>query len=119
MSSPEQETKEALEASVALIALVSTRIYPDARPQNDTLPAIVFGRASTDYTRTISGEVILTRTQMAIVCMSTTRSQAEQIANAAFTAMLTAGFHPSNRESDFDGESGTHLVTVFFEHIQA
>ncbi len=114
-----QETKEALEANVTLVGLVSTRIYPDQRPEQDALPSVVFGRVGTEYVRSISGDVLLTRAQMAVVCMATTRSQAELVADAALTGLLAEGFNPTNRESDLDPESGTHLVTVFVEHIQA
>lgn len=116
--SAEQDVKEGLEASAGLTALVSTRIFPDFRPEGSTLPCVVFGRVGTEFETTISGDVILTRSQMAIACMATTRTQAENVANEAHLALLTAGLLPQNREGDYDDESGTHLVTVLFQHIQ-
>lgn len=116
--SAETDVKDTLDAAASLIALVSTRIYPDVRPDEDILPAVIFGRVGTDYTRTIHGTVILTKATMAIACFASTRTSAELVADAAYTALLAAGFNPVDRQSDYEEETDTHQVTVFFEHIQ-
>lgn len=116
--SAESDIKTALEAA-GVTALVSTRVYPDIRPQDDALPAIVYGRDSTEFITTIHGTVALTRAQMYVGCYAETRAGAEAVANAAHTALLAAGLLPLNRKGDYEDETNGYIVAQLFEHITA
>lgn len=116
--SAEEETVTALEAA-GVVALVSTRVYPDAIPQEHVLPAIVYQRTQTNFVPTIHNSVSLTRAQIALGCYAETRASAEAVADAAHTAMLDAGFIPLNRAGDYDSDTGGFIVASLFEHIAA
>jgi len=106
-----------LAGSVAVGALIADRIYPDARPQDDVLPGIVYRRDGTEIVPTIHGTIALTRAQLAAVCLGATRASAEAVADAAQTALLAAGFLLVNRAADFDPESRTYIATLAVEHL--
>ena len=75
------------ELSPALAALVGARIYPDVRPQEDELPAIVYYRESTEPINTIHGTNVGERVTMGVQCLAETRLEAEAIATAAQNAL--------------------------------
>jgi len=106
-----------LDAAVAVHALVADRIYPDARPQDDVLPAIVYTRDTTEYVPTIHGTIALTRAQLSVLSFGVTRAAAEAVADVAQTAVLAAGFLMVNRAGDFDVDSRTYVVTLAIEHL--
>lgn len=116
--SAESATKTALEAA-GVTALVGTRVYPDVRPQDDALPAIVYQRTQTTFVPTIHSSVSLTRAQIAIGCYAETRAGAEAVADAAHTALLAAGFLPLNRAGDYDSDTDGYIVAQLFEHLTA
>lgn len=115
--SAETNLKTTLDAASPLAALVSTRIYPDARPQDDILPAVVYVRIGTEYVPTIHGTIALTRAQLAVLAFGVTRASAEAVADAAQTAVLAADFLLINRVGDFDADTRTYVVTLTIEHL--
>jgi hypothetical protein len=115
--SAETVLKTTLDAAAAVTALVSTRIYPDTRPQDDVLPAIVYARDGTEYVPTIHGTIALTRAQLSVACFAATRAAAEAVADAAQAAVLAARFNLINRGGDFDVDTRTHIVTLGIEHL--
>lgn len=114
--SAEADVVTALAAS-GVTALVSTRVYPDAIPQEADLPAIVYYRADTAFITMIDGSISLERAQMAIGCYAATRSAAEAVANAAKVALMAEGFIPQARKGDFDTETESYIVAALFEHV--
>jgi hypothetical protein len=98
-------------------ALVSTRVYPDVRPQEDIMPAIVYQRSGTTFETTIHGTVAVTRAQMGVGCYAETRAGAEAVADAAHTALLAAGFIPQGRNGDFEDVTNHYIVALLYEHI--
>jgi hypothetical protein len=115
--SAETALKSTLDGAVSVTALVSTRIYPDARPQDDVLPAIVYTRDTTEYVPTIHGTIALTRAQLSVLSFGVTRAAAEAVADAAQTAVMAAGFLMVNRAGDFDVDTRTYVVTLAIEHL--
>lgn len=115
--SAETVLKATLDGAAGVTALVSTRIYPDLRPQDDALPAIVYRRDGTEITPTIHGTIALTRAQLSTSCLGATRAAAEAVADAAQTALVAAGFVLVNRASDFEPESRTYIATLAVEHF--
>lgn len=114
--SAESAVKTALEAA-GVTALVSTRVYPDVRPQEDDLPAIVYYRTATQFVPTIHSSIALTRAQIAVGSYAATRAGAEAVADAAQAALLAAGFVPLNRAGDYDSDTDGYIVAALFEHL--
>lgn len=114
--SAESAVYAALSGAAGVTALVSTRIYPDVRDQETTLPAIVYVRTGTSYDYNIHGSLDLTRTTVAAMCFAVTRAGAEALADAAQTALVAASMPASERMSDFDSESQVYSTTLVIEH---
>lgn len=110
--SAETELYAALSGSAGLDALVSGRIYPDAIPEDQQLPALVFGRVSSDPVVTIDNVVLAEFARLNVTAWAATRTSAEACADAVCTALAAAGHPYVNRESGFDGETGSFAVTV-------
>jgi hypothetical protein len=115
--SAETVLKATLDGAAGVTALVSTRIYPDARPQDDALPAIVYTRDGTEFVPTIHGTIALTRAQLSVLAFGATRAAAEAVADAAQAAVLAANFLALNRGADYDVDTRTHIVTLGIEHL--
>lgn len=106
-----------LAASAGVGALISDRIYPDLRPQDDTAPAIVYRRDGTVTVPTIHGTIALTRAQLSVLCIGVTRASAEAVADAAQTAVLAAGFLLVDRGGEFDVDTLSYIATLTIEHL--
>lgn len=104
-------------AAPAVVALVGTRVYPDARPQESDVPAIVYQRTSTRFDLAVSNAVAVTRATVAIGVYAASRSQAEAVADAANVALVNAGLIPLNRAGDYDADTDGYIVASLFDHI--
>lgn len=110
--SAETELYAVLSAASGLTALVDTRIYPDAIPEDSTLPAVVYGRASTDPVLSISGQKFAETARFQITAWDKTRTSSSAVA-AQIEAALLASWQPAiNRSSAFDGEVGLFATTL-------
>ena len=76
-----------------LTALVSTRIYPDAIPEDKALPAVVYGNEGATPEVCLNNDIAATATRFRIAAWGTTR-----------TAAAAVGY--DNRFSGFDAEVG-------------
>ncbi|MGR8921869.1 MAG: tail completion protein gp17 [Gammaproteobacteria bacterium] len=115
--SAESDIYDDLSGAAAVTALVSTRIYPDVRPQDDALPAIVYLRESTEPINTISGSVIGAEVTLAVICIAETRTAAEAVADAAQTALATTGGRPIvDRASDYEDGLDVFSTTIRVVH---
>lgn len=102
----------ALVARAGLTALVGTRIYPDAIPEDATLPAVVYQRASTAPIVSIGGVVFADDVRFAITAWGQTRTSADAVADEIGQALATSGNPVVDRSSGYDPEVGLHGVTV-------
>lgn len=112
--SAETDVYDALRLAAGVIALVGTRIYPDARPQDDPLPAIVYYREATEPVNTIHGTKLGERVTMTVQCMAATRLEAEQVIEAAATALTVRPM--LERTSDYVPEVETFVSTLKVLH---
>jgi hypothetical protein len=64
----------------AVSALISTRMFPDALPQNATMPAITYSKISTTHQHTISRLAGLASCRIQFDCFALTRSASNTIA---------------------------------------
>lgn len=104
--SAESELYSVLSAHAPLTALVSTRIYPDAIPEDKSLPAVVFSRMSTDPIFTVHGNAVAETVRFHVAAWGVTRTAAQGVADAVYVALNNAKYPPLNRTSAFDGDAG-------------
>ena len=76
-----------LSAASGVTALVSTRIYPDMAPQNDTFPYIVFQKLQTKPTDTKEGVSKLDKILVQVDCYSNNYDNTHSLAAAVRTAL--------------------------------
>ena len=110
--SAESELYAALAGRPALTALVGTRIYPDAIPEDVTLPAVVTARQSTEPVIGIGSVQFGEFAQMIISAWAPTRTLDESIGDQIAEALRTAGNPVTNRAGGYDEETGFFAVTI-------
>lgn len=72
--------RQYLVGRTAVAALIGTRMFPDALPQNATVPAVTYTKISTTHQHTISRLAGLASCRIQFDCYATTRSVANNIA---------------------------------------
>ena len=110
--SAESELYAALTGLPALTALVSARIYPDAIPEDVTLPAVVTARQGTEPVISINGTKLGEFAQMIVSAWAPTRTLAESIGDQITEALRIAGNQVTNRAGSYDEETGFFAVTI-------
>ena len=109
--SAESDLYAALTADVALAALVAERIYPDAIPQDEPLPAVAFvARAEPEFG--LDNTLLATRTVASIGCWGATRTSASAVAEAVKAVLVAQGLTWTGPESGFDPEVGAYSATI-------
>lgn len=109
--SAESDLYAALTADVALAALVGERIYPDAIPQDEALPAVVFAsRAEPDFG--LDNTLLATRTVISIGCWGATRTSATAVADAVKAVLVAQDLTWSGPDNGFDPEVGAYSATI-------
>lgn len=107
-----------LSGAAAVTAIVSTRIYPDVVPQDATLPCVAFNRIDTVYHTTIHSAVPVAETAiLEITCMSSTRVNADALADAVLAAVGAAGYVPSGRRGEIDAENALWASVLTVEYL--
>ncbi|MGL6245645.1 DUF3168 domain-containing protein [Pseudomonas sp.] len=110
--SAERQLYEALSGWVGLAALVGGRIYPDAIPEKQPLPAVVYSRAGTNPTRTIDGRLVCEDVRLAMTAWARTREEAGAVADEVEAALATAGNPSLDRSGGYDEQTGLFAVNV-------
>lgn len=110
--SAETELYAALSGLAGLTTLVSTRIYPDAIPENVALPAVVYVRANTTPYYNIGGYLLAEDVKFAITAWAESRTNAEAVADQIRIALDNSGNPITDRSSGFDAEVGLFAVTI-------
>lgn len=110
--SAETQLYTALSGWSGLNALVADRIFPDAIPEGQGMPAVVFIRVSTSPTHTIGGQLVCEDVRFAITAWSPTRAAAEAVADEIALALAAAGNPKADRSSGYDNEVGLFAVTT-------
>jgi len=112
--STETEVYAALSGDAGVTALVSTRIYPDVRPQDSAVPCVVYVRSGTQVIQSIHGPVLATIPQIDVTAISATRAECEAVSNAVLTALVAAGFNYSDRAAEYVPDADAFVSTLFF-----
>lgn len=110
--SAESDLYTILSGYAALTNLVSTRIYPDAMPEEVAYPAVVFSRAGTEPIVTIGSQMVGEFVSLHIECWAETRTSADAVADAAVAGLLAAGEQHTGRAAGFDPETGLFATTI-------
>ena len=110
--SAETDLYAALSGRASLTALVGTHIYPDAIPEGDTLPAVVYQRGGTEPITTLQNQTVAEQVRFGITAWSKSRITADAVADEIVTAISGASNPLADRSSGFDSEMGLHAVTV-------
>lgn len=108
----ETQIYAALSGNAGVTTLVSTRIYPDAIPENTAAPAVVFTRTSTDPVITLDGTKAAERVQMRIEAWGMSRDSANDVVEACETALRTANIFPIDRSTAYDPEVEQYASTL-------
>ena len=95
-----------LAAYAPLTALVSTRIYPDAIPEDKALPAVVYSSESATPEVCLNNSIVATATRFRIAAWGTTRTAAAAVGDQIVAALIATGVPYDNRASGFDPEVG-------------
>ena len=106
--SAESDLYAVLAGSAGLAALVSTRIYPDAIPEDKPLPAVVYSAESSAPEFCLDNSLAAVAIRFRIVAWGVTRTVAAQAGDQIVAALALAGVPYDNRFSGFDGEVGNY-----------
>lgn len=93
-------------------ALVGIRIYPDVVPLEKGLPAISYGRLSTDFYPVLDSSIAAARGGFEVWCMGDTRTAADALTDAVAAAIAAAKWIATGRRHEFDFDHKTYS-TVF------
>ncbi len=104
--SAETDLYAVLAGSAGLAALVSTRIYPDAIPEDQPLPSVVYSVESANPEACLDSSIAATATRFRIVGWGKTRTSASGVGDQIVAALLAIGVPYDNRFSGFDAEVG-------------
>jgi len=114
----ELQTKAALFASTALLALVGDQITPDEIPEEVTpamLPAIAYERGNTEPEYTLDNTLAASRVSMVVTIWALSRKQANEVAVAVTNAMHDAGHAQTDREVAYEPELRQHAAILTFD----
>lgn len=87
MAELEEAVYSRLSTSVAVAALVSTRIYPQKIPQEAALPAVAYARISALRVKAHAAPTGLARARMQVMCVARSYSDVKVLATAVRKSM--------------------------------
>lgn len=103
--SAETDLYSALSGDAALAAVVGTRIYPDAVPQEQVGACIAYARQGTEPVLTIhSAAPVGAFVLLEVVCMAAKRADAEDVADKALVPLAAAQFQLTDRRAEYDSD---------------
>lgn len=110
--SAETQLYAILSAYAALTALVGTRIYPDVLPEGVAVPYIGYERTDAQPVTTLEGTVLAWRVNIALVCWSATRIQANTIADTVRAALAGTAWRIEGSGGEVDEATGRLAATL-------
>lgn len=106
-----------LSGNAGVTALVGTRIYPDALPEESAYPAVAFARTRTERLIGLSGQIFGADVDLSVGCWAETRTDADAVATAVESALTGSAFVSAARSTELDpdvGLFGTILTVTTF-----
>ncbi len=124
----EQMFVKELQATAGVVALVGTRIYPQAAPQGTTADYVTYELVSGNPIQDHGGSGGLHRARISFLCHAATYANAKALAEAILAALdgrrgtiqgVAVGAILSEMEADagFDDETRMHVVAVDFRAL--
>lgn len=113
--SAETDLYATLSASSALATIVGSRIYPDAIPEDQAPPAVVYQRANTAPVVTINGVALAEEVRFSITAWAKTRATADSAADAIAAALVVADHQAADRAAGIDPDTGLFATSVDVE----
>jgi hypothetical protein len=110
--SAETQLYTLLSGNAGVIALVSTRIYPNLVPEEKTAPYIGYERVSTNPVGTLEGTILAEEAGIAVACWGKTPIQAAQVADAVLAALSGTAWRFEGRNSEVDDSTQRHADTL-------
>lgn len=110
--SAETDLYAALTARSLLVALVGTRIYPDAAPEGKAVPLVVYQRASTTPITTVHGETVAEEIRFAVTAWAKSRTEADAVGDEIVAALFEAGNPYTDRAASIDPETGLFACAI-------
>lgn len=105
--SAETDLYAALSGASAVTAIVGTRIYPDAVPQDVKGASVAYARLGTEFVSTIHAAAPIGGwASIEVVCMAAKRADADDLAGKVNTAAAGAGFVLVDQRAEFDSDLG-------------
>lgn len=95
-----------LSGAAGVTTLVSTRIYPDAMPEDVAYPAVVFSRSTTEIERLLDNSIATVRYELEVNCWAKTRTTADAVADAIAAALVNSQYDLMGQSAGFDAETG-------------
>lgn len=113
-STVEECVYSALSSSIALAAVVSTRISPEARPASYGLPAVVYTVGSSTMTRQLSGRAGMELADVSVTVLSETVAGVEVAAEAIRVALdsVSATLDGTDYSSQLTDEDSAHEMPI-------
>lgn len=101
----------------ALAGIASNRVYPEAAPDNSTLPLVVYRKSGAEPLMTLSGYAGMTRFTVIFDCWARTYAEAITLAEQVRTALeAAASLKPMYREPA-DADDYEPAVDQFVESV--
>lgn len=110
--SAESDLYAVLAGYAPLVALVSTRIYPDTIPEDKPLPAVVYSVEAATPEACLDSSIAAIATRFRIAGWGTTRTSASGVGDQIVAALLAIGVPYDNRFSGFDAEVGQYADVI-------
>lgn len=107
----ETDLYTALSGAAGVTSLVSTRIYPNRRPEGATKPAIEYSTIIGTRDSTLSGSGDPDHKMIQISCHADTYASAKSVAQAVYAALEGNGYQESEVDL-YDWETQTHTVAL-------
>ena len=115
--SAQQSVYAVLAAAGAVTAIAGARIYPDEAAQDADLPLVIHQATAADPTYSISGQVLATKTTVAVTCWSASRSQSNALADACAAALLAADMPWVERDDSVFEVTTAAYASVLTVHV--
>ena len=84
----EKAVRSILTSDETVSGLVSSRVYPQRRPQGSALPAIVYQNVFSEQSQAVATQAGIRRTRLSVDCISSTYGGVKTLRDAAEAALV-------------------------------
>jgi len=118
--SAETDLYSALSTDAALAAVIEEKIFSDIADEEVEPPFIYYEKINSEAFNTIHGGAPFAEiSEIAVVCFSESREEAESIANLAMLAATNNDFVYTGSESEYEEEQKLYASLIQLKHFQS